>query len=185
MSPSRPAARRPRPIGGFWWLYVPLRFDEFAIVLIAQERVDGFRTLNDAVRVWEDGRIEQLGWPAVSIRYRPGTRHPEAATLRCAAPDGTAVVIEVETLTSVALNVGAGYSGDPDWGHGQWRGETFAEGAVYDLTDPAVAGRAPYSVVDHAARASCDGALGWGLFEHASFGRHDPSGFADWASVAP
>jgi hypothetical protein len=35
------------------------------------------------------------------------------------------------------------------------------------------------------ARATCDGATGWGLFEHASLGRHDPSGFADWSSVAP
>jgi hypothetical protein len=56
---------------------------------------------------------------------------------------------------------------------------------VYDLTDPAIAGRTPYSVIDHVARATCDGAVGWGLFEHATFGRHDPSGFADWSSVAP
>ena len=26
---------------------------------------------------------------------------------------------------------------------------------------------------------------GWGLFEHGALGRHDPSGFADWLSVAP
>jgi hypothetical protein len=181
-----PGGRPPaEPMAGFWWLYVPLRFDDFAVVLIAQERVDGFRTLNDAVRVWEDGRVEQLGWPSVSISYRPGTRHPVAATIRCTAQDGSPVVLEVETLTSVALNVGAGYSGDPDWSHGQWKGEGFAEGAVYDLTDPAVAGRMPYSVIDHVARATCDGSLGWGLFEHASFGRHDPTGFADWGSVAP
>jgi hypothetical protein len=170
---------------GFWWLYVPLRFDDFAVVIIAQERVDGFRTLNDAVRVWPDGRVEQLGWPAVSIEYRSGTRYPIGATLRCTAQGGASVVIEVETLTSVALNVGAGYNGDPDWGHGQWRGAKFAEGAVYDLTDPAVAGRMAFSAVDHVARATCDGALGWGLFEHASLGRHDPSGFAAWDSVAP
>ena len=29
------------------------------------------------------------------------------------------------------------------------------------------------------------GRLGRGLFEHASMGRHDPTGFADWSSVAP
>jgi hypothetical protein len=170
---------------GFWWLYVPLRFDGFAVVIIAQERVDGFRTMNDAVRIWPDGRVEQLGWPQVAIRYRSGTRHPVGATLRCTAQDGAPVTIGVETLTSVALNVGAGYSGDPDWSHGQWRGAGFAEGAGYDLTDPAVAGRAAFSAVDHVARATCDGATGWGLFEHASLGRHDPSGFADWSSVAP
>ena len=179
---GRPAANA-NP--GFWWLYVPLRFPEFAVVLIAQESVDGFRTLNDAVRVWADGRVEQLGWPVADIKYRSGSRHPESATLRCTAQDGKPVVIDVETLTSVALNVGAGYGGDPDWGHGQWRGAGFAEGAVYDLTDPGVAGRLPFSVIDHVARATCDGVEGWGLFEHASFGRHDPSGFAAWDSVAP
>ena len=49
---------------------------------------------------------------------------------------------------------------------------------VTDLTDPAVAGMVPFSVVDHACRATCDGAEGWGLFELGTFGRHDPSGFA-------
>jgi hypothetical protein len=170
---------------GFWWLYVPLRFPDFAVVLIVQERVDGFRSLNDAVRVWADGRVEQLGWPQAEIRYRSGSRHPVGATLRCTSQNGKPVVLEIETLTSVALNVGAGYGGDPDWGHGQWRGAGFAEGAVYDLNDPAVSGRIPFSVIDHVARATCDGAEGWGLFEHASFGRHDPSGFAGWDSVAP
>src|SRR5947199_4710760 len=83
---------------GFWWLYVPLRFDDFAVVLIAQETGDGFRSLNDAVRVWGNGTVEQLGWPAVSIEYKPGTRYPVGATLRCVAQDGSPVVIEVETL---------------------------------------------------------------------------------------
>jgi hypothetical protein len=40
------------------------------------------------------------------------------------------------------------------------------------------------SVTDHLARARFGGEEGWGLFEHASMGRHDPSGFADWAAVA-
>jgi hypothetical protein len=181
-----PAGRPPdEPVAGFWWLYAPLQFDDFAVVVIAQENPDGFRTLNDAVRVWPDGRVEQLGWPVIEIGYRPGTRHPLSARLRCAAQDGTPVVIEVETLTSLALHVGAGYGGDPDWGHGRWYGRGFAEGRRYDLTDPAVAGRVPYGVIDHVARATCDGAEGWGLFEHASLGRHDPSGFADWSSVSP
>jgi hypothetical protein len=35
------------------------------------------------------------------------------------------------------------------------------------------------------ARAVCEGQQGWGMFEHGTFGRHAPSGFADWSSVAP
>ena len=79
---AEPAGRNAdEPNEGFWWLYVPLRFDDFAIIVICQERPDGFRTLNDATRVWRDGRVEQLGWPEVDITYRSGTRHPEHATL--------------------------------------------------------------------------------------------------------
>ncbi|HVA74401.1 MAG TPA: hypothetical protein VNF71_07525 [Acidimicrobiales bacterium] len=169
---------------GFWWLYVPVRFEDFALIVIMQEDPDGTRTLNAASRMWADGRHEQLGWPEVDITYRPGSRHPERATLRMRTPDRRSIDVEVETLTSVALHVGAGYGGDPEWSHGQWRGRNWIDSAVYDLADPTVAARVPFGVVDHAARAMCEGQEGWGLFEHASIGRHDPTGFKDWASVA-
>jgi hypothetical protein len=181
--PGRAAAEP--PMEGFWWLYVPMRFDDFALIVIMQERPDGFRTLNEATRVWADGRVEQLGWPRVDIHYRSGTRHPESATLHLATMRGDPVTVEVETLGFVALHIGAGYGGDPDWTHGQWRGREWCEGAAYDLSDPAVAGRVPWGVVDHVARATCDGQEGWGMFEHGSLGRHDPTGFADWTSAAP
>ena len=49
----------------------------------------------------------------------------------------------MDSLGYVALHVGAGYGGDPDWSHGQWRGRGWVEGAVYDLADPSVAGASP------------------------------------------
>ncbi|TQS42136.1 hypothetical protein [Cryptosporangium phraense] len=170
---------------GFWWLYVPLRFDDFALIVIVQESPDGYRTLNDASRVFPDGRVEQLGWPRVEISYVSGTRIPTTARLHCTTPDGKPLLVEVESLVGVPLHVGAGYGGDPDWSHGTWHGRDWSRSDRYDMTDPAVAGRIPWGVVDHAARATCDGAVGWGLFEHASVGRHDPSGFADWSAVSP
>jgi hypothetical protein len=173
------------PTAGLWWLYVPLRFDAFAVVVIVQENADGYRTLNDATRVWPDGRVEQLGWPEVEITYRSATRLPERAAIRLTERGGKPLDLEVSSLGYVALHVGAGYGGDPDWGHGQWRGRGWVEGAVYDLTDPAVVTRVPYGVIDHVGRATCDGAEGWGLLEHGTMGRHDPSGFANWDSVAP
>jgi hypothetical protein len=176
-------AGRPQDRQGFWWVWSPLRFDDFTVMTILQEEPDGFRTMNEALRVWHDGRrTEQLGWPEVDIRYRPGTRHPEGATLRYRG----GFSVDVETLTSVSLNVGCGYGGDPEWAHGQWRGESWVEAVSYDLTDEAVRARTAFSVVEHAARATTsDGDVGHGLFEHASMGRHDPTGFADWFSVAP
>jgi hypothetical protein len=183
---AEPAVRGgEEPREGFWWMYVPLRFDDFALIVILQEDPDGTRTLNAASRVWPDGRHEQLGWPELDIVYRSGTRDPERATLHLRTAARRSLAVEIEPLISVALHIGAGYGGDPEWAHGQWRGRNWIDSSVYDLTDPAVAGRIPFGVVDHAARAVCDGAEGWGLFEHATVGRHDPTGFKDWLSVAP
>lgn len=173
------------PTDGFFWLYVPLRFDEFAIIVILQENPDGYRTLNDAKRVRPDGAIEQLGWPRATIGYRTGTRHPDWARLELTAPNGKPLIVDVRTMESVALHVGAGYGGDADWSHGQWMGRNWTSSSVYDLDDPAISALVPYGVIDHSAVAVCDGAQGWGMLEHANLGRHDPSGFADWSAVAP
>jgi hypothetical protein len=170
---------------GFWWLYVPLRFEQFAIVLIAQEDGSGHRTLNDAVRIWPDGRVDQLGWPRVQIDYRSGSRHPEHARISLAERDGSPITIDVEPSVFVPLHIGCGYGGDPDWLHGAWRGEKWIEGSVYDFGDDEVAARVPWGVVDYVARATCADAVGWGLFEHGTIGRHTPSGFSDLGSVAP
>ncbi|HUJ07917.1 MAG TPA: hypothetical protein VLX31_17565 [Streptosporangiaceae bacterium] len=178
-----------RPAGdslqGFWWVYMPLSFASCAVIVILQENPDGHRTLSDAKRVWPDGRVEQLGWPRVEISYAPGTRQPEAVRMHLADGTGAPVCVEAKVLTSLPLHVGAGYTGDPDWSHGRWMGGNYSATSVYDLTDPQVAGRIPWGVTDHLVRASLDGEDGWGMFEHASMGRHDPTGFADWSSVAP
>ena len=48
-----------------------------------------------------------------------------------------------------------------------------------------------FGVIDHVGRAVWleDGkdpqVEGWGLFEHGALGRHDPSGFTDWFTLAP
>ncbi|MCV7315678.1 hypothetical protein H7J77_08995 [Mycolicibacillus parakoreensis] len=178
------------PFEGMWWLYLPIAFEEFAIVFIVQEQPDGFRTLNDCTRVWRDGRIEQLGWPRVTTSYRSGTRIPTAAVVETTRADGTPVHIEVESRLAVPIHVGGGYGGDPDWLHGMWRGAGFTERLSYDMTDPAIVARTGFGVIDHVGRAFCrdgDGPAveGWGLYEHGVLGRHDPSGFTDWLTLAP
>ncbi|MEZ5204881.1 MAG: hypothetical protein R2701_11015 [Acidimicrobiales bacterium] len=186
--PEPPGRSADDPIEGFWWLYVPLRFERFAVVVIVQEDPDGYRVLNDAVRIWPASagrRPEQLGWPRVEVHYRPGTREPTGATIGLTAGDGTPLVLEVESLGFVALNAGTGYGGDPTWSHGTWKGRDWIEGVDLDLDEPAVASMIPFGLLDHVGRATLDGEEGWGLFEHGTFGRHDPSGFVDFGSVAP
>jgi hypothetical protein len=176
---------------GHWHIWVPLRFADFSVVVIVQESANGTRVLNEAVRIFpaETRREpEQLGWPDVEIRYRPGTRHPESAVLHLMQRGRRPVTVEVETRGFIPLHVGAGYGGDPDWTHGTWRGEKWVEQAAYDHNDPDVAARIPYGVIDHVAAATYIGSdgirvKGAGVFEHGTFGRHDPSGFMTYSDV--
>ena len=181
-----PAGRRAEePREGHWWTYVPLRFDDFMLVIIAQENPDGFRTLNHATRVFADGRVEQLGWPRFETSYAAGTRTPTSARIHLTTPKGEALVVDVEPQTYVNLQRGCGYVGDPEWAHGVWKGRDWSLATEYDLTAPELVGLLPYSTIDHVAKATCNGQEGWGLYEHAVMGRHDPSGFTGWVDMAP
>ncbi|MFJ6053260.1 hypothetical protein [Streptomyces sp. NPDC092307] len=180
------AAEEHRP-EGFHWLWIPVRFEDRFLMVIAQEDADGHRTLNEAVQVFPDGSGRhdvQLGWPHTEIRYRPGSRHPERAVVHLTDPSRKPLELGVEILNSSPLAVGAGYPPAGDWQHGTWQGRGWSDRRVYDLSDPAAHPMAAFGVTDHSARFTLDGRIGHGIFEHGSFGRHDPSGFADYSSVA-
>ncbi|MEU6759015.1 hypothetical protein [Streptomyces sp. NPDC046685] len=181
------AAQEYRP-EGFHWLWIPVRFEDRFVMVIAQEDADGHRTLNEAVQVFPEGSGRndvQLGWPHTEIRYRPGSRHPESAVVHLTDPARKSLELGVEILSSSPLAVGAGYPPAADWQHGTWQGRGWTDRRVFDLSDPAAHPMAAFGVTDHAARFTLDGQVGHGIFEHGSFGRHDPSGFADYSSVAP
>ncbi|MEU6894376.1 hypothetical protein ABZ934_21715 [Streptomyces sp. NPDC046557] len=173
---------------GFHWLWMPVRFEDRFLMVITQEDADGHRTLSEAVQVFPEagGRGDvQLGWPHTDIRYRPGSRHPESAVVHLTDPARKPLELGVEILSSSPLAVGAGYPPAADWQHGTWQGRGWTDRRVYDLSDPGAHPMAAFGVTDHSARFTLDGRVGHGIFEHGSFGRHDPSGFADYASVAP
>ncbi|MFG2297930.1 hypothetical protein [Streptomyces sp. NPDC048603] len=174
---------------GFHWLWIPVRFEDRFLMVITQEDADGHRTLNEALQVFPEsaGRHDvQLGWPHADIAYRSGTRHPERAVIHLTDPASRKPLeLGVEILNSSPLAVGAGYPPAGDWQHGSWQGRGWTDRRVYDLSDPAAHPMAAYGVTDHSARFTLDGRTGHGIFEHGSFGRHDPSGFADFGSVAP
>jgi hypothetical protein len=181
-------AGKPRDFTGMWWCWIPLHFEDFGLHVILEEDQHGVRNTNFAVRVWPaaTGRApEQLGWPLPEIRYQSGTRHPVHATMELISRDGKAATLDIEPLLGIPLNVGCGYGADPEWTHGVWKGDQWVEASEYDHNDPAVTGRAAFSITDHLARATFDGQTGWGIFEHAAIGRHEPSGFTDLTSVAP
>lgn len=173
------------PTEGFHWLWCPVRFEDRFLMVVIQEDADGHRTLNDATLVRDGHRDLQLGWPQADITYRPGTRHPTSAVIHLTHPaDRKPMELGVEVFTSSPLAVGAGYPPADDWQHGTWRGRGWTDRRVYDLSDPAAHPLAAYGVIDHAARFTLNGQTGHGIFEHGSFGRHDPSGFTGFDSVA-
>jgi hypothetical protein len=181
---GRPNAGEP----GIWWCWIQLRFEDFAVHFMVEEDPDGFRTLNYAVRVWPSAtgrKMEQLGWPEIDIRYRSGTRIPEGATLHLKTVDRKPLDIEIECMTGIPLHLGCGYGSGDGWNHGMWMGESWTTGRTYDFTDPEIQAKVPWGGTDHAARATCDGQTGFGIFEHGTVGRHLPTGMADISAVAP
>ncbi|MFJ5262699.1 hypothetical protein ACIQAC_19740 [Streptomyces sp. NPDC088387] len=173
-----------RPTEGFHWIWCPVRFEDRFLMVVVQEDADGHRTLNDATLVRPGHRDRQLGWPQPEIAYRSGTRHPERALILL-GDLRKPVELEAEILISSPLAIGAGYPPADDWQHGTWRGRGWTDRRTYDLSDPAAHPLAGYGVTDHAARFRLEGRVGHGIFEHGSFGRHDPSGFSAFDSVAP
>lgn len=99
-------------------------------------------------------------------------------------PRGEPLLLEVETLLGVPLSLGSGYVGDPAWSHGRWLGRYWSESVTYDMTAPDVVSMLPFNTIDHVVRATCNGAVGRSLFEHANLGQHDPSGFTEWGDLA-
>jgi hypothetical protein len=179
---------RPNEFTGMWWCWIPMRFDDFALHIILEEDRDGLRNTNFAMRVFPEnsGRLpEQLGWPLPEIRYASGTRNPIGASIELTNREGKKSTLEIEPLIGIPLNVGCGYGADPEWTHGVWKGDGWVEGSTYSYDDPAVTGRAAFSLWDHVARVTFEGHEGYGIFEHGCIGAHAPSGFTDLTSVAP
>jgi hypothetical protein len=163
--PEEPGNLVAHPAEPFRWLYAPFRMEDHAMVFILQERPDGSRVLEEAVRLWPDGRVDHLGRPEAELRWDAGGEGlfgvVEAATLRFGALE-----VHVEPVLPVHIGVGTGYGFDGDgWKHGKYQGELEVQGRVWDLSTPEGRG-AMFGIVDAVARFEVDGQVGWGLFEH-------------------
>ncbi len=172
--------------GGFFWLYVPMQFDDHSVLVIVQEDTAGTRILEEAIRVWNDPDrpVQHLGRPEYELELAPGTRDVTAAALHLRDPDGGELRLDVEPLLPVVIGLGAGYGLEPDWRHGMWQGELEVQGRTYDLADPEVQARF-FGLRDCVARATATGAdgstaVGHGLLEVGIIGPHRPTGLDGW-----
>jgi len=184
-----PGIRAADPFSWFW-VYTPIRFEDHTILVMIQERSDGSRVLEEAVRVWAAGSgrpHEWLGRPEHDLTFEPGTRRAAGGTLHLTEPDGSPLTITVEPLLPVHVGIGTGYGYDSDWRHGMWQGPLKVEGVHIDTTAPEGAQRL-FGIVDAAARFTYGPHVGYGLFETMVIGPHDRYGFVDlldgWAERA-
>ena len=153
-----------KPAEPFRWLYAPFRMEDHAMVFICQERGDGSRVLEEAVRLWPDGRVDHLGRPDHDLQWDasgPGLfGQVEKGVLRFGD-----VEVAVEPVLPVHIGVGTGYGFDGDgWKHGTYQGDLVVEGKVWDLSTDEGRG-AMFGIVDAVARFECGGQTGWGLLE--------------------
>ncbi|HEX4017822.1 MAG TPA: hypothetical protein VHX15_13900 [Frankiaceae bacterium] len=153
-------------MGGGMWSYFPMRFEDHSIYYICSERADGVRTLEQAERVWLDGRIEQLGRTEHNHHFEAGIRLLTGSTI--SFPDA-GFEIRATPLLANFLAVGTGYGLEADWRHGMYQGpHPVTQGIVYKV--PEIRQLGAYAVVDHAARFEYDGHQGFGLYEHSFSG---------------
>ena len=163
--PEAPGNLTSHPAGAFRWLYAPFRMPDHALVFICQERDNGSRVLEEAVRLWPDGRVDFLGRAEHDLRWNangPGLFGlVEGGTLGLGD-----LVVQVEPVLPVHIGVGTGYGFDGDgWKHGAYQGDLEVQGKVYDLaSEPGRA--AMFGIVDSVAKFTIGDQIGWGLFEH-------------------
>ena len=71
--PEPPGIGITAPMSTFYWNYAPMRFPGFSLFYIAQETRRNTR-VEEALRVWDDGRLEHLGTPEHELAFISGTR---------------------------------------------------------------------------------------------------------------
>ena len=162
---EEPGILATKPADPFRWIYAPFRMSDHALVFILQERGDGSRVLEEAVRLWPNGDVDHLGRPEADLTWDAGGEGlfglVEGATLRFGDLEVT-----VEPVLPVHIGVGTGYGFDGDgWKHGKYQGALEVQGRVWDLSTDEGKG-AMFGIVDSVAKFTVDGQIGWGLFEH-------------------
>lgn len=152
-------------------LHMACQFDDFTANVKLHEDPSGHRSLEEAVRLWNDSSPpELLGRPHWEIkRWSKDRRFVEEAQVVFRLPGRADTVLAVRQLLPLYLEAGTGYGNRPElpWIHGQYRGPSVTDVVSFDLDapDPLLAGP-----IDCLAETSFDGRIGHGLFEYTIFG---------------
>ena len=155
-------------------LHMACQFEDWTVNIKLHEDPAGVRSLEDAVRMWNDGRPpEPLGRPAFEIlRFSPDRRFIEEAPFTFTRFGEPVRTMDVRQLLPLYLEAATGYGNRPllEWIHGQFRGESVTDVISFDVDEPNPILAGP---IDCLATMTMDGQTGHGLFEYTLFGRVD------------
>ena len=168
-----------------FFLWAPINWDDCCTHFLCFERANGDRwvgsqaildTISDGDPVFgheADGRVEHLVSGAHDVRWAPGLRRSDGATLRLTRHDGREERIELEPLLTFRMR-GLGYT-HPEWGHGHWHGELAVGAEEHKIEE--LDNVEPWNIhIQQVMRARWGDRIGLGVLEQLAFGAHAPSG---------
>ncbi|MEX1254480.1 MAG: hypothetical protein WEE64_09070 [Dehalococcoidia bacterium] len=165
-------------MGGFYWNWAPVQFDDSAILYSVSEETDGRRWHEIAVRAFpyeSEREPEQLRVVRHDIKMKPGTRVFDGGSLTLEGPDGRELVIEARPQRLLFMQ-GAGYAYTSGWRGGQYHGPLVVEGERWDLNDPNAVERV-HVQTETVCEYRVGDKVGYGPFELIVLGAYEPDGF--------
>ncbi|MBL7492154.1 hypothetical protein I6A60_08190 [Frankia sp. AgB1.9] len=116
--------------------------------------------------------IRRLDGVSHEIRWAPGLRRSEGATIRLGAGE----TVELEPIRTFRMK-GVGYL-HPTWGHGKWHGELAVGGEAHKAADLDVLAFDTIHV-QQVMRATWGDRTGLGVLEQVVIGPYAPGGFTE------
>ncbi len=184
-----PQPVQPPPAAQFYWVWAPLNFDHCITLYHLNADADGLPWNTNAVLCRTDPNAvpSEMASAESSLTFKSGSRHATGAELRLTDHEGRQTRIELRQKWNFYM-LGLGY-GNPDWGHGTFRGEHAVGYDSFDLSaiKTSVPPQLHIQAFVEATLTDPDGVQheGEGVLEQLIIGPHKPSGFKDTLDVAP
>lgn len=189
-SDAQPAVPSSEP--QFYWIWVPLNFDNQVSFYHINARADGTPFNESAVMsdVISNGQVPELRKQAScssKLSFKSGTRHANRTEVFMKDEAGAESHIDLSIERNFYM-AGMGYS-HPEWGHGHYKGELAVGYEAWDLAtlDENAFDRLHVQALATAVLTLPDGSKhnGRGIVEQLIIGPHAPSGFKEMMDFAP
>jgi hypothetical protein len=168
-----------------FFLWAPINWDDCCTHFLCFERANGDRFIESqaildiiaaddaAFGADAEARIHHLAGGMHEVKWAPGLRRSQGATLRMRRHDAGEERIELEPLLTFRMR-GLGYT-HPEWGHGHWHGELAVGSEEHKVEE--LDNLEPWNIhIQQVMRARWGDKVGLGVLEQLAFGEHHPSG---------